>query len=134
MHLTHSFSFLRRVLAFDAISCAAMGLGLIMLAPALSNVLGLPVELLRQSGWVLLPFASFVAVLATRAHPWRPGVWAVIALNALWTVDSVALLISGWVEPSGLGYAFVIGQAVVVGVLAELEVIGLRKASPLITA
>ena len=37
------------------------------------------------------------------------------------------LLLSGWIEPTGLGYAFVIFQAVVVGVFAELQVMGLRR-------
>ena len=50
-------------------------------------------------------------------------------LNAVWTLDSVLLLFSGWIEPNGLGYAFVIGQAVIVGVFAELEIIGIRRAT-----
>lgn len=54
---------------------------------------------------------------------------AIIALNVLWVAGSIALLLGGQVAPTTLGYAFVIMQAVVVGVLAELQFIGLRRAS-----
>jgi hypothetical protein len=123
----NSPTFLRRVLAIDAVSSGAMGLGLVLLAPALAAILGLPAELLREAGWVLLPFAAFVGFLALRQQVSRPGVWIVIALNALWVIDSVLLLVAGSVEPNALGYTFVIGQAIIVGVFAELEYFGLRR-------
>jgi hypothetical protein len=36
------------------------------------------------------------------------------------------LLIGDWVDPTSLGYGFVIAQAVAVGLFAELQVLGLR--------
>jgi hypothetical protein len=54
-------------------------------------------------------------------------VWAVIVLNALWTVDSILLLLSGWIEPTELGYGFVIFQAFGVAMFAGLEYFGLRR-------
>jgi hypothetical protein len=129
MQSKSSFSLLRRVLAVDAVSSAAMGLGLLVLAPVLAPLLNLPLALLREAGVILLPFAALVGYLASREQPARAGVWTVIALNAVWSVDSILLLLSGWIAPTGLGYAFVIGQAVVVGVFAELEYVGLRRAS-----
>jgi hypothetical protein len=123
-------SFLRRVLAVDAISSGAMGAGMLAFAPFIAQLLDLPVELIRDAGVVLLPFAAFVGYVASRAHPSRAGVWIIIALNVVWVVDSVLLLFMGWVEPNALGYAFVIGQALVVGVLAELEYVGLKKGGP----
>jgi hypothetical protein len=54
-------------------------------------------------------------------------VHATIALNVLWVAASIGLLLSGWVAPTLLGYAFVIAQAVVVGAFAELQIIGLRR-------
>ena len=50
-------------------------------------------------------------------------------MNVVWAIDSVVLLFTGWVAPSLLGYAFVIGQAGVVAVLADLEYVGLRRAA-----
>jgi hypothetical protein len=54
-------------------------------------------------------------------------VQAIIALNLLWVVGSMGLLMGGWVAPTALGTAFVIAQAVAVGVFAELQFIGLRR-------
>lgn len=129
MQTKSSSAFLRCVLAVDALSCVGMGLGLLAFPALLASWLNLPEALLRQAGIVLLPFAAFVGFLATRSQPPRIGVWVAIALNVLWVIESVLLLFSAEIEPSALGYAFVIVQAVVVGVLAELEYVGLRRAS-----
>jgi hypothetical protein len=51
----------------------------------------------------------------------------VIVTNALWAAASVVLLLSGWVAPTALGYAFVIAQAAVVAVFGELQYTGLRR-------
>jgi hypothetical protein len=47
----------------------------------------------------------------------------------LWALDSVLLLVSGWIEPTVLGEMFVLGQALIVAVLAELEFLGLRRST-----
>lgn len=120
-------SFLRRVLMLDAIASGAMGVALLAFASLVASLLGLPEHLLREAGVVLLPFAVFVGYLASRELPSRVGVWFVIALNVIWTIDSIALLFTDWVAPNAFGYAFVIGQALVVGVFAELEFVGVRK-------
>jgi hypothetical protein len=52
---------------------------------------------------------------------------AVIATNAAWVLASILLLVSGWIEPTVLGYAFVIAQALVVALFAEVQYLGLRK-------
>jgi len=51
----------------------------------------------------------------------------VIAYNGLWTIDSFAFLLSGWISPTTLGIAFVAAQALAVGVLAALQYVGLRN-------
>jgi hypothetical protein len=127
MQTQRSYSFLRRVLMLDALASGAMGAGLLLLAPVAASLLELPEALLRETGIVLIPFAAFVGYLASRAQPPRFGVWAVIVVNAIWTIDSIALLFTDWVAPNAFGCAIVIGQAVVVGVFAELEYLGLRK-------
>jgi hypothetical protein len=127
MQSNHS-SFLRRVLALDAVSSGLMGLAMLSFASFISQLLNLPVELIRDAGLVLLPFAVFVGYIAAREQPPRAGVWVIIALNVLWVVDSLALLFMGWAAPNALGYAFVIAQALAVGVFAELEYVGLKKA------
>lgn len=122
-------TFLRRVLFADAATCAACGLLLALGAGQLEQLLGLPTQLSRYAGLSLLPFAAFLAYLGMRENLSPSVVWSVIILNALWTIDSVLLLLSGWVEPSALGSAFVIFQAVGVAMFAALEYFGLRKSA-----
>jgi hypothetical protein len=127
-------TFLRRVLALDAMLSAVMGAVLVLAVAPLSSLLSLPDSLLTWAGLSLLPFAAFIGWLATRELPPRAGVWAVVVCNAFWAVDSLVLLASGWVEPTLLGKAFVIFQALVVALLAAFELFGLRQASRLAAA
>lgn len=120
-------TFLRRLLAFDAITSGAMGLKLAVGAGFLAPWLGLPEALLRAAGLVLLPFAVAVAVAAARSPTSRGTVMTIAAVNAFWVVASLGLLVSGLVSPNLLGMAFVAAQAVFVGALAELQVIGARR-------
>lgn len=120
-------SFLSRVLLADALSCAAAGLLLLLANGFLSTVFGLPWTLLVIAGAALLLFALPVGWLATRSELKRKAVWAVIGVNAVWAVDSVLLLVSGFVEPTPLGQAFVVAQAVAAAVFAELQFSGLRR-------
>jgi hypothetical protein len=53
----------------------------------------------------------------------------VIAGNAAWTLASIALLLSDAVTPNLLGETAIALQAIVVGVLAELQYVGLRRSS-----
>ena len=100
--------FLRRVLLADAVSSGGMGLLLALLAGPLARWFGLPSAMLLQVGLFLLGFAGFVAVLGLRQASPRLLVWLVIAGNALWALDSVLLLVSGWVAPTALVGGFVV--------------------------
>jgi hypothetical protein len=120
-------TFLRYALLADAAASGATGLLMIAGADFLTGLLGLPAALMREAGLLLVPYVALVAFVGTREAISRPAVRTIIALNVLWVAGSVGLLMSGWVAPTVLGYAFVIAQAVVVGVFAELQVIGLRR-------
>ena len=120
-------TFLRYALLADAAASGATGLLMIAGAGLLDGLLGLPVALMREAGLLLVPYVAFVAYVGTRETISRPAVQATIALNVLWVAASIGLLMSGYVAPTVLGYAFVIFQAVVVGVFAELQFIGLRR-------
>lgn len=120
-------AFLRYALLADAVASGATGLMLAGGAGLLSGFLGLPHDLLFYAGLFLLPYAAMLAYLGTRPALTRGAVWTVIILNGLWVVDSIALLLSGWVSPTMPGYAFVIAQAVVVLGLAEAQYVGLRR-------
>jgi hypothetical protein len=113
----------------DAATCGAFGLLLMLGAGRVEQLLGLPAAASRYAGISLLPFAAFLVYLAMRESLSPTVVWAVIVLNALWTIDSFLLLLTGWVAPTELGYAFIIAQALGVTVFAGLEYIGLRKSA-----
>src|SRR5215204_1945543 len=121
--------FLRYALVGDALASGATGLLLVLGAGALTGLLGLPEALMRAAGLILLPYAAVVAFLGTRATMSRRAVWAVIAVNGVWVADSLILLASGWVSPTGLGYAFVLAQALAVLVFAEAQYLELRRAA-----
>ena len=125
--MTSQNTFLRYALLADAVASGATGLLMIAGADALTGLLGLPVALMREAGLVLVPYVALVAFVGTRAMIARGAVQAIIALNVLWVLGSVAVLLAAPVAPTALGYAFVIAQAVAVGVFAELQVIGLRR-------
>jgi hypothetical protein len=127
MSYDQSSTFLRRALMLDAFASGATALLVIAAAGLLEGFLGLPAALLRGAGLVLIPYVAFVVYVGTRETISRPAVWAVIAANALWAIASALLLVSGFVAPTALGYAFVIAQAVVVALLGELQYMGLRR-------
>lgn len=117
--------FLRRALLADAVASAGTGVLMVFGAGFLTSLLGLPEVLLREAGIFLLPYAAFVGWMGTRIRLPEGLVWLVIIGNALWTVASIALFV--WTAPTALGYAFVLGQAVAVGIFAELQYMGLKR-------
>jgi hypothetical protein len=122
-------SLLRRVLVVDAVTSGAMGVAMIAFAELFADLLQLPVDLISEAGIVLLPFAAFVGFVASRREPARFAVWSIIALNAVWVIDSIVLLFTGWVAPNALGYSFIIAQAAAVLVFADFEYMGLKRST-----
>jgi hypothetical protein len=127
MMTIQSSPLLRQALVADATTSAAFGLMMLIGAGSLSGIFGLPEMLLRIAGLVLLPYAAFIGWLGLREQIQKPIAWAVVLGNALWVVDSLLLLVSGWVSPTSAGYAFVIAQALVVLMYAEFQIVGLRR-------
>lgn len=123
--------FLRLVLLADAATCLACGLLLALGARLLEQFLALPADFSLYAGLSLFPFAAFLVYLAARQTLSNAVVWTVIVLNVLWTLDSFLILLGRFVEPNGLGAAFIVFQAIGVAVFAALEYFGLRKSTPL---
>ena len=122
-----NWSLLRLALAADAAASGAMGILLAAAAEPLTAWFGLPLPLLRAVGLLLIPYAAVLVYLATRATTLRLPAQLIVAGNVLWVVGSGALLVSGLVAPTPLGTAFVIAQALIVAILAELQVMGLKR-------
>lgn len=121
---------LRLALTADAV---ATGATVILLAVGSGIVAGytdLPRGLLLGAGLALAPFLAFLIWTATR--PAIPGwaVKAIVEINLLWAIASLALLASGFVAPNGLGVAFVAVQAVAVLGLGVAQWVALRQDEP----
>ena len=113
--------------AIAAIACllAAEAVADTILAPGVS-VFGLSAaELVFELGILLLAFAGGVAVIATRRLLRRGWVWAVIAADVLWVLDSGLLLalFPDFLTPAGFGIAA--GCAGLVALFAIDQTIGL---------
>ena len=117
---------LKYALILDAVASAVMGLLLAGGASLLSGFLGLPQDLLFYAGRFLIPYALGVAWIGTRPQISRPLAWLVVALNALWVVDSVVLLMTVFVSPNVWGVAFIAVQAVAVAAFALAQMAGLK--------
>ena len=120
--------FLRRVLGLDALASGATGLLLAFGSGPLDGLLGLGPTFTRPAGLFLVAWALGVAALALQTRPARPLVMAVIAVNALWAIESVMTLVLGWLQPNALGVAFVLAQAAAVAVFAGLQAFAIRGA------
>ncbi|QSQ12893.1 hypothetical protein [Myxococcus landrumensis] len=116
------------ILLADGLASGATGALMCFGASPLSELLGLDATLLRVAGGGLLPYAALLAFFALRPLVSRSLVWTIIAINVLWTVDSFALLASGWVQPTVWGQAFVVFQALAVAVFAGLQLMALKQA------
>jgi len=127
-------SLLRRALQGDALFSGTAAVLLTLGAGEFAPLLNLPEGLLRGAGLFLVVYAAFVGWLGTRTNFPKILVVAVVAGNAAWTLSSIALIFSGTVTPNVLGEIALAAQAVIVGILAELQFLGLRRSSGMATA
>ena len=127
--MINSSSFLRSALLADAICSGAMALLLAIAATPLATLLALPEPFVRETGLLLVPYAVFVGWLGLRLRLPAAMVWLVIVGNGVYALASFALLLGNWVSPNLYGELFIALQAIVVGVLAELQYVGVRKSS-----
>jgi hypothetical protein len=119
----------RVALKLDAVVTGANGAAYLAAASVLDGPLGLPQSFLRATGAFLIVFAACVWFTATRPALNRNAVYAVVVLNALWVVDSIALVALGWYDPTTAGAIWVVLQALVVAGFAALQAYAVRQPS-----
>ena len=119
---------LRAALRLDALVTGVNGLAYLVLAGPLGELFDMPEPLLRWLGAFLALFAAAVWLTATPQKPAAGAVLAVIAVNALWVVDSVVLLVTGAYEPSTVGSVWIGLQALTVAGLTGLQLAGRARA------
>ena len=117
-------SLLKVALSLDAVVTGANGLAYLAAATVLDDLLGPTTSFLRLIGAFLLVYGLAVGVIAARPNP--IAVEAVIAGNVAWVVASIAYAASS-TEPTAIGTAWTVTQAIVVGGFAVLQFAGLRR-------
>lgn len=113
---------LRAVFGIDGAGCVAMGLAALPFTGWLESTTGLPAALFYAIAAYLIVYGAFELFVGTRERPSRSSVIAVIAviaLNAMWVLDSAILLLTGWFSPTATGtWATALLAAGVAGVTA----------------
>ena len=125
-------SFLRRVLLADAARQRRRRRRHGRRAPGRSQRADRPAGalLLAVAGLSLLPYAAFLAWLATRAHVPRAAAWAPVLLNVVWAVDCIDRRVRQADAPSRSRPAFLAVQAVTVLDLRRARVRRHARAQP----
>ncbi|MBA4210899.1 MAG: hypothetical protein C0454_15350 [Parvibaculum sp.] len=124
--IANSISLRHAVLA-DGVISGAMGVLLFAASGPLSGLLGLPAAFLFWVGIALLPWMAALVLVARKERLSGGAVEAVIALNALWVLASIALIVADPFGMTALGIAFVVAQALAVTVFADLQFFGLKR-------
>ncbi|GGS25441.1 hypothetical protein GCM10010252_75650 [Streptomyces aureoverticillatus] len=119
---------LRVFLALDAAVTGACGLIYLLAAGPVGRLLDVEGAFLRGAGAFLTVYGVLVVLLAARPVPPAAATKAVIEVNVLWAVASLAALLFGWLEPSVAGTVWIPLQALVVAAFAALQLGGLRRA------
>jgi hypothetical protein len=122
-------SLLRRALLADAVVSGAAGALQLAVAGPLSGLLAIDAGWLQRSGGLLIVWTAFLGWLLTRKTVSPTMAWTVIGINLAWVVASILVLVEGAIAPNPLGTAYVLAQAAVVAIFAELQFFGLRRQS-----
>lgn len=125
--------FLRLALRLDAVATAAVGVMMLLAAGVVVGdgrpfvtLLGMQIALLVSVGVFLVVYAAFVWIVGSRRVS-VPGVWAAVAINAVYAAGCVLVVAADWFTLTALGIAFVLAQAVAVALFAVLQFLGLRR-------
>lgn len=125
---------LRFALRLDAVASAGVGALTCLGLQPLHVLLGAPSAWVLGLGLFMLAYGLAMGWLSTWQRLDTRLLWVVVVGNLAWAVDSVLLAASGWISPQMLGLALLLGQAVAVAVIAELQYLGLRQSQALARA
>jgi hypothetical protein len=127
VHATDRRALLLRSIRLDAAMSGSAGGALAAGGPWLDGALGAPAAFLVPLGIFLAVYAAALVALARGGAP-SPAVKAVIAGNTLWAAASVVVVVEDWLTLMSFGTAFTLVQAAAVALLAELQLVALRRA------
>jgi hypothetical protein len=122
-------SYLKKVLLADAAISGAAAVAMMAGSTFLTPLLGLPAELLFWAGAALIPFVAGLALIIRQNQVSAGVIVAVIVINIAWVLASLIVAFGPTFATTFFGKVFVLAQAAAVALLAELQIIGLRRAS-----
>ncbi|MFI9403784.1 hypothetical protein [Nocardia sp. NPDC052316] len=129
-HLTTrpSIDYLRTALRVDGWSTGGFGVVMLAGAAVLRDPLGLPTTWSIPFGVAMLGGALALLLIAGAIEIPFHQACAVVAVNAASAVGMVVFALSGLIDLTGLGIAFLFVGATVVAAFAAVEFAGLRRA------
>jgi hypothetical protein len=127
MTVRETTSVLRLALLADGAVSGVTGLALTAGAPLAALLFGLPTALVAGVGAFLMAYGAALVLLTWWPAIAPAAVRIVIAGNAAWIVASLAFVLIGPASLTLMGKGFVVTQAAVVALLAELQWVGLRR-------
>ena len=126
--MTALSSCLRKALLADSVFSGAASLAMIAGADFTYDLLGLPSALLFWAGVASITFVTLLAMMVRAGRAPGSLIVAVIVTHLAWVAGSLFAAFGPAFAPSLLGQVFVVKQAAIVGVFAQLQIVGLRRA------
>lgn len=124
-------NFLRAVIALDAAVCGAMGAAFAAGGALVADLAGLPLAFTQPLGLFLLGYAALLVWMALRPALPRAAVWGLVGFNAVWAIESVAIVAMGWVQPNAVAAGLIYAQAAGALGVAAMQFLALRLARAL---
>lgn len=107
---------LHGILIADAMTCAVFGLLMLVAANPLAELTQFPVNLLRLTGWVLIPWVVFLVIQIRRPLVPSGAVFGIITVNTAWALGCMVAITAPHFAPNTYGVIF--GLIQIIGVLA----------------
>jgi hypothetical protein len=122
---------LKNVLLVNALSSGATGLLLFLFPRFTAGLFGTThAWAFVATGIFLMAFAIFVFIQSRKAVPHRGWVKFIIALDILWVVESLIIVLPALFGLSMIGYLLIGAAAAWVALMAFLQTRGLKAAAP----
>jgi hypothetical protein len=117
----------RTTFAVDAIITGPFTVALALLPAGLRELLGFSDALLKVAVIILVPFVAALALHCLTGARHRGISYALVVGNIAWVLLSIAVILGPWFSFPPWGIAFVVGQALLVDVLATWQFLALRR-------
>lgn len=113
--------FSQRILWVDWIGATVVGLATLFLRVWLSELGGLPLQVVVSVGIANLLYAAYSLSLCILLTPSMRLIKALVLANLAWSLICIALLVASWSVATGPGVVHLGGEALYVGILALVE-------------